>query len=455
MSAARPRESRSASAVPPPPTTSVELHDGEVTLRVGDDIYTHTLTVPQGEFVESPQHQAAFVGGIGSGKSYAGAIRALLAGLGTLGHTDADGVRLRTPNLGAVTAPTENMLRDTTLRTFREIAEPFIDHARSAFAPPIRVRLINDSEILFRSADNAESLRGTNLSWWWGDEAALYPASVWRIMLGRLRQFGQHGYAWITTTPKGRDWIWRKFVEANDERVMLVKSTTQQNKYLDPAFIAALEADYSGDFARQELGGEFVAREGLVYPEFDRERHIIAAEQIPEQFSRVIAGMDFGFQNPGVLLVVGVAADSQLIVLHEEYARQRGIEEWATLAAQLRDHWQIEALWCDPSGPENIRVLKEHGLRAFPADNTVMLGIQMVKQRLNRHPAQPPGLLLYPGATHTADEFEQYHWMQRGEQVHDQPAKAHDHCLDALRYAVMAVDRAERRVLTVEKRELM
>ena len=69
-----------------------------------------------------------------------------------------------------------------------------------------------------QQADNPERLRGPNISWWHGDESALYEVSVWRIMIGRLRQYGRLGYAWLTTTPKGRNWIYQEFIQQTRAR---------------------------------------------------------------------------------------------------------------------------------------------------------------------------------------------------------------------------------------------
>ena len=109
----------------------------------------------QNRFVTSEAHHSAMVGGIGSGKTQGGAVRALLAAYGQIGR-----VKIPAPNLGMVTAPTYPMLTDSTLRTFREVAGDLIDARASAFAAPMHVVMRNGSEILFRSADHPETLRG-------------------------------------------------------------------------------------------------------------------------------------------------------------------------------------------------------------------------------------------------------------------------------------------------------
>ena len=64
----------------------------------------------QWDFMATSDRLAAFVGGIGSGKTYVGAVRSLLFAIEQGG-------------LGMVVAPTYPMLRDATLRTLIDIAD--------------------------------------------------------------------------------------------------------------------------------------------------------------------------------------------------------------------------------------------------------------------------------------------------------------------------------------------
>lgn len=402
--------------------------------RVGLELHQKQM-----DFVEAAQHYLGFIGGVGSGKTYAGSIRALMAASGYVG-----GARIKTPNLGVVTAPTYPMLRDATLRTFLEVAGGAVaDYNKSE----TRVTLINGSEILFRSTEQHERLRGATASWWFGDEAALYHPNVWKIMLARLRQYGQHGYAWITTSPKGRNWIWTKFLRDNqfNPKYSLIKASTRDNIHLSLDFIEGLYNEYVGDYALQELEGEFVAFEGLIYAEFQRDMHMSQATVDLSRFKRLTAGVDWGFNNPGVILIAGEDGDGRAVIIHEEYKRQRRIEEWVEVAKQLRKTYAVDTWYCDPSKPEYIDLFKEAGLGAVGADNRVELGIQNVRQRLIVGVDRKPRLLLTAGAANTASEFEQYQWASHKDGLKDVPLKAGDHAMDALRYLVMGLGEAPRK----------
>jgi hypothetical protein len=85
--------------------------------------------------------------------------------------------------------------------------------------------------------------------------------------------------------------------------------------------VESLYAAYEGKFAQQELLGEFVGFDGLVYDEFDRGRNV---KTVPSRtWTRVFAGVDEGYTNPAVILIVGEDHDGRLHVMHEFYQRRR------------------------------------------------------------------------------------------------------------------------------------
>lgn len=409
-------------------------------LKQQDDVDIE-LYNQQRDFVDTDTPYTAFVAGIGSGKTYAGCVRALNASLGRIGNRT-----IPTPNLGVITAPTYPMLRDATLRTFQDVAQPYI---KSLNRSGMVITMNNGSEILLRTADNPDRLRGPNVSWWYGDEAAMYGNDVWRIMIGRLRQFGQRGSAWLTTTPRGRNWIYQLFVN-DDDNYELVRAASSDNVYLDRAIIDAWETEFSGDFARQELLGEFIAHRGLVYEEFSQDRHVVT--ELPQSFHHVVCGVDWGYANPGVMLVVGMDGDGRLWLITERYQRQRRIEEWADVALELRGMYGVDEFVCDPSEPDYIRTLQQAGVNAQRANNTVMTGIQTVKHRLATYGETSRGrlarLVISRSCANVISEFEQYQWRETRDGLHDAPIKTNDHAMDALRYAVMAVDKPKQQRLT-------
>src|SRR3990167_5585048 len=377
---------------------------------------------PQYEFVRSSARRAAFVGGIGSGKTIAGVARALaFAG--------------ERRCLGVVLAPTYSMLRDATLRTFMELGEGLIEDFNKS---EMVARLRNGSEVLFRNADDPGKRRGPNLHWAYLDEAALCGPDIWPVLLGRLRQFGEPGYAWLTTTPKGRNWVWQRFVQEQMVDHAVIRARTHDNPYLMPEFVQGLEREYRGAFAAQELHGEFVAYEGLIYDEFRREAHVWYNE-LPH-FERLIMGIDWGYTNPAVTLVIGIDSDGRALVLDEYYRRGVSLDTHVAATLELQQQWGAYEAFCDPSEPEHIARMREMGIAAHAAPNAVIAGIQAVKSRLTMQGDGLARLYVTERCPYLISEIESYAWAERkGERI-DQPEKTNDHAMDARRYAIMGRD---------------
>lgn len=206
----------------------------------------------QRDFLESKALLRAFVGGIGSGKSWIGAL---------------DMIRRSKPGrLYLVTAPTYSMLSDATFRSLTGLAQELgiVGTGDTKSSPPPSIRLGNGAEILFRSTDNPETLRGPNLSGVWMDEASLSKQEAFDILIGRLRQ-GELGWLSATFTPKGRThWTYKVFSTA-DPDVQLIHATSDENPFLPAGFVEKVRKRYTREQARQELGGVFIEGGGNHY----------------------------------------------------------------------------------------------------------------------------------------------------------------------------------------------
>ena len=363
------------------------------------------LSPTQHAFVTDPERFTAFIGGIGSGKSFAGAVKALLeAQAGTV---------------GLVLAPTYPMLRDATLRTFRDIAgDAIADFSKSDMI----ARMVTGGEILFRSADNPERLRGPNLHWAWIDEGALCPPDTWDIVIGRLRADGLAGKCWITSTPKGRNWLYQR-----RDMMKIYKAKTADNRHLSPDFIQSLKASYSGDFARQELEGEFISLEGRVYDMFN-DAHIMQRDL--KEFQQFGLAMDEGYTNPAVILLIGEDGDGRLHICREYYERGKLQADVVETAKRWYNESGARVCAVDASAAGLIADLRNSGIAATAAKGRVLDGIQAVQNLLKVAGDGRPRLTVSPDCTATISEFESYVWKP----LKDEPVKENDHALDAIRY---------------------
>jgi phage terminase large subunit-like protein len=399
----------------------------------GDGALRWSLNPAQWDFVHSRARFSLYIGGIGAGKTFAGAARATLRALEDGG------------SLGLVGAPTWAMLRDTTQRALFELLPR--QAIRHYYRSERRIALRNGSEILLRSLDQPDFARGLNLAWFWLDEAPLCGYYAWEVLKGRLRQPGHTTAAWATGTPHGRDGFARDFEQAPRRNHALFRASTWSNAHnLPPDFVADL--GYSGAFEQQEVNGLFVAFEGLVYT-LDRSPGGALrdpAERGGAPWARVIGGVDWGYTNPSAALVFARDGDGAFWQVAEFYQRRASLEETLlpAIVALTREH-AVEEWYCGPDEPEHIEALRlalsRAGLsaRVTRADNAVRAGIQTMTALLARRADGRRGLYIAPQMMHTLAEYDQYRYATAaasGRDPAEQPIKQNDHALDATRYAL-------------------
>ncbi|WIG60491.1 MAG: hypothetical protein OJF49_003239 [Ktedonobacterales bacterium] len=392
------------------------------------------LNPKQYDFVFSEARFSFYVGGIGAGKTYAGALRALFAGQQLPG------------SLGLVGAPTYPMLRDATQRTFFALCPDAL--IRSWNKTEQHLVFTNGSEILFRSMDQPDRVRGLNLAWAWLDEAPLCGYYGWQVLKGRLRQAGYPARAWATGTPQGRDGYARDFeLEPRDGHALYRASTRENACNLPPGFIEDL--GYTGQFAAQEIEGQFVAFEGLVYS-FDADAvDGNVRSWAGGEFRSVVGGIDWGYTNPAAAVVFGLDGDGRAWQTDEFYQRRAGLEETVLPAiVALTRRYGVVRWYADSEDPEAIdrlnAALAREGLQtraraAVKGAGSVRAGIQTVTGLLSKRGDGTRGLYVDPRCVATIAEYGTYAYatVDRAKRdASEEPLKQSDHALDASRYAL-------------------
>ena len=197
----------------------------------------------QRAFLTDSSRIRLFVGGIGSGKTWAGALE----------------VVRQPPNTRVmVVAPTYRVLKDATLPAFMEAVRPLVASHRRA---ELVTKLTNGTEILWRTATEPDRLRGPNLGAIWIDEAAMIKSpEAFEILVGRLRL--APGRLWCTTTPKGFNWLHDL---SRDESTGVHHASTRDNAALPDDFYTFVEGRYTSELAAQELEGRFVDLSGGLF----------------------------------------------------------------------------------------------------------------------------------------------------------------------------------------------
>jgi hypothetical protein len=179
----------------------------------------------------------------------------------------------------------------------------------------------------------------------------------------------------------------------------------------------------------------FVARSGLVFPQFSHPRHVKPANFAINTARRVVAGVDFGGGDPTSVVILGMDGRQHVHQFAEFYERGAvGVDKIAGFIAQ----YPVDAVLCDPSQGTAIATMQQtFGLPARAADNRRGDGLGLVAFLLDND-----RLTIEPDCKASIAEFPGYRWATRVD-PNDRTRYAttasvdnHADAMDARRYAV-------------------
>lgn len=218
---------------------------------------------------------------------------------------------------------------------------------------------------------------------------------------------------------------------------------------------------------QREWEANFDSAEGLVYPMFSKAVHVREPGDI-RRFHSFIIGADWGFNDPGVFVVLGVYGrgnDMSVHQIEEVWAKNEVPSFWVQKAKDInRKYAEIApTTWfCDPSRPEMIKSFRGVGCRIGDTFNDIEDGIQSVADLVAVRPLAgasdnaPDADAVFtrfhvaPSCKETIREFGVYRRKrdpQNPDVILDIPLDKDNHSQDAVRYAIYSyIGRAQDRV---------
>ncbi len=206
-----------------------------------------------------------------------------------------------------ICADTYELLDEPKRYLLQFLPEELIDHVDNAKG---RWWLKGDILIEFKTVRNPQKKVGSGLDGMWIEEAARVRADAWPLYL-RPALADKQGWCIATTTPLGRDWTWEAFERPANDHVPGYSShwwPTAANTRAPglQAEVAHARATLAPEYFEREWEASRQAFIGQVYRGFARAR--VSVSKLPDgiQFQRILGGCDWGFSNPGALLVAGI-----------------------------------------------------------------------------------------------------------------------------------------------------
>lgn len=275
------------------------------------------------------------------------------------------------------------------------------------------------------------------------DEVALMPRSFVEQAMARCSVTGSK--FWFNCNPESpAHWFYVEWIKKAAERnILYLHFTMDDNLSLAPKIKQRYQNMYVGVFYRRYILGLWVKAEGLVYPMFNREAHVVKKIPTPNPRHRYYVAVDYGTVNPFAAGLWDYSpGDKEAVMVRELYYKGGSTnrvdnEQYYKMLTELIGEYPIEYIIIDPSASSMIETIQKYGqYMVIKADNDVLNGIQDVTKFLNA------GVLFFhKSCVNTFDEFETYAWDE--DSVEDKVIKENDHSMDQVRYFCRTALRSE------------
>ena len=417
----------------------------------------------QWQFLATTARFNLFLAGMGSGKTWSLCLKALMLALQNPGVPGVLAGRVY-PDVRDTLEPEIYGLNDAIHKATG--VNLIVRHSKSDGV----LHMLNGAQIWLRSYDKPQRLLGRNLGWACLDELEFSVAPADQVLdvvnsrvrhkAATLRQIA------IATSPNGLSPLVQKFREAQgrgDASYCLTTCKTTDNPHLPPDFLDGLRSQMSERAYRQNVLGEILRPQDVVFPEFDERSHVVA--HLRDRSNPVVLGVDWGTNHAAAVLIEVDQHSGVWTVFAELVAEGVNRDKWRGM---LIDWLESHRLFARKTGATDRLVLAGTD-RAVPRENAWLNGtlqrtairwarskaqqwkanqIEMVRTMLEPATGQPR---LMFAETLSRDErgdtwplipsIQRYHYRRRLDgQLDAMPVKDDktDHIIDALCYAILA-----------------
>lgn len=381
------------------------------------------LTKKQSEFIESEKRYKLLNWGRRSGKTFAVGYEIFI----TLWNIDGA--------LVSYYAPTRDDARSIAWETYKTLLEPITTKTNESLLE-IETKNIHGTKSTLRlsgweAVKNRDKGRGVENNLVVLDESAFFPMFTEKFeKVIEPTLLTSKGRLIITSTPNGFNHFYQLAEKAKKSPDWFYShATSYDNPLNDPAELDRLRAGKSEDSFAQEYLADFRKVEGLVYKEFDVNRHYLEKmpDDLPVRFKEMRGCIDFGYINPAAIYSVAKDGDGHYYIFDEFYEDRKVQDELTSIMVDRN----LASWYPDPAEPDRIEMMRRAGLYTHSVSKDVLLGINTVQNLFKQNRItiiNCPNLLF---------ELNFYKWKEKrslNQNDPEEPVKEYDHGLDATRY---------------------
>jgi len=284
--------------------------------------------------------------------------------------------------------------------------------------------------------DSYKSMKGFTSWGWYGNEITESHKNSIDQAFKRCSGEGARIF-WDTNPASPNHFIKENYIDKDDELLndgsYHIKSwhfVLDDNTFLSETYKESLKkATPSGMWYDRDINGLWVAAEGMIYRDFDYDKHTISQKDLPI-IKDYWYGVDWGFEHKGVLAVYGQDHDGKCFRIKEIVETQRGVDWWVERGLEIKKEFGDSRFYCDDARPDNISAFRKAGLRAKGSSKAVVEGISFVASLFRGDRL----VIVRETNKNYLQEIYNYRWKENS--VKEEPVKENDDSMDSERYAL-------------------
>ncbi|EIT1231124.1 PBSX family phage terminase large subunit [Staphylococcus pseudintermedius] len=262
------------------------------------------------------------------------------------------------------------------------------------------------------------------------NEASLAHPSVFDEIKSRCS--GEGARILSDTNPDNPEhWLLKDYIQNEDESIISYHFELDDNTFLSERYRKNIKATTpSGMMYDRNILGLWVSGDGLVYQDFDKKIHTMTQDELKQiPMKQYFAGVDWGYEHHGVIVVFGMGYDDRFYLIEEHAKQHVFIEDWVRIAHDIKVRYGDIPFYCDSARSEHVAKFDEEGINAIFADKRIMRGVELVAHYYKNNRIR----IVYDACPRFASEIYNYAWDTKK----DLPIKEYDDVMDAMRYALL------------------
>lgn len=248
----------------------------------------------------------------------------------------------------------------------------------------------------------------------------------------KSRCSGEGARMLIDTNPdQPEHWLKVNFIDKADGKVIQeYRYELDDNTFLSERYRNNIKGSTpTGMFYDRDIKGLWVTAEGAIYQDFNKDIHYIKKETLKNiNFVRYYAGVDWGYEHPGSIVLLGDDDKGNAYLIKEISAQHKEIDWWVDRAKEIKKDYGNIKFYCDTARVEHIDTFNKNGIRSLYADKSVLSGIEQVAKKFRTNT-----LFI---VQENVDLFKKEIYMYVWNKDTGEPVKKWDDVMDALRYAI-------------------